>query len=67
MYRETAVGKKIKAIRESKGFNQSELAARAGVTPSCINSIERGSRNPSYKSLIGIANALETTVDNLMN
>ena len=54
------IGQRIAALREAKGWNQSELAKRAGVTASAINQIESGlTRRPSIETLFPIADALD--------
>lgn len=37
----------LKALRESNGLTQSELADSAGVTRECISLIENGKNKPS--------------------
>jgi transcriptional regulator with XRE-family HTH domain len=53
------IGKRIAELREAKGWTQSELAAKARVTPSAINQIESGlTKRPSIETLFPIADAL---------
>ena len=53
------IGRRIAELREAKGWTQSELAAKAGVTPSAINQIESGlTKRPSIETLFPIADAL---------
>ena len=60
------MGYKIKEMRESKGLTAIALAKKSGVSRVTIWSLEN---DPNYttttKTLMKIANALETTVDNL--
>ena len=56
---------KIKEIRVSKFWSQSDLALKAGVSASAISQIESGSRIPSILILRKIASALGTTIDYL--
>ena len=52
------VGKNIRYIRESQGYSQEELAAKAGLNRSYIGHIERGEGNLTLSKLCEIANAL---------
>jgi|GEM_PF-593863 len=53
------VGERIRRAREAAGLKQSELAKKAGVTPSAISQIESGlSKQPSADNLLKIAKAL---------
>ena len=60
------MGYKIKEMRESKGMTKEALAKKSGVSRVTIWSLES---DPNYttttKTLMKIANALETTVDTL--
>jgi len=38
------VGKRIKRLRESRGFSQHELARAVGITQSMLSQVESGSR-----------------------
>jgi transcriptional regulator with XRE-family HTH domain len=53
------IGIRIRELRESRGLTQSEVASRAGVTPSAINSIESGrTKEPSASTVAAIARAI---------
>lgn len=39
------IGKRIKELRALKGFSQEELAARADIDRTYVNSVENGKRN----------------------
>ena len=60
------MGYRLKEIRESKGITQEELEKRSGVSRQTISAIEN---NDNYQAktgtLIALARALSTTVDNL--
>lgn len=60
------IGKNISKQLDLKEKNQLWLAGRCGVTPSHINQIIRGKRNPSVSILIKISEALDITLDDLM-
>jgi transcriptional regulator with XRE-family HTH domain len=55
----------LKYRRLSKGWSQEQLAERASIQRSYIADLERGSRNPSVRTLVKLANALSITVANL--
>jgi len=60
------MGKRIKRIRESLGFQMKELSVNIGVTSSLISQIEKGKAFPSIVTLKKIAEALHTTVGELI-
>ena len=52
------LGRTLRALRESRGFSQSELARRAGVGKSQISKYERGKELPQLVSLGKLLDAL---------
>ena len=60
------MGKRIKRKRESLGFQMKELSIKIGVTPSLISQIENGKAFPSIVTLKKVAEALQTTVGELI-
>ncbi len=52
------VAMQLIALREKHGVSQSELARQTGINQSEISRIERGSGNPTEKTLIRLADAL---------
>ena len=54
----TAVGAKIRSMRESKGLSQEEIAERSGLSLEQVTSIEDDEFLPSLGPLIKIARAL---------
>jgi len=56
------IGKRIRALRERKGWTQYELGEKAGIDPKYLGSIERGEVNVSVGKLCGIAEALGVEV-----
>ena len=61
-----ALGTLIREKREAQELTQHELAERANVDRNYIGMVERGERNPSYLSLIKIANGLDMQVFQLI-
>jgi transcriptional regulator with XRE-family HTH domain len=57
-----ALGEAVRTIRLEQGLSQERLAEYAGTDLTQIGGIERGIRNPSYTTLLRLADALETTV-----
>lgn len=62
-----ALGSAIRRIRISKEISQENLAHEAEVDRSYVGRIERGDNNAAVLTLSKIANALDTTIENLMH
>ena len=60
------LGKEIKKKREEKGYIQKELEIMLNISYGYISQVETGSKHPSLQSLVDIANALDTTLDELL-
>src|SRR6266498_4770482 len=58
-----AIGEKLRAIRQERQMSLRELANKADVSASMLSQIETGKVFPSVRSLYGIANALNVSVD----
>lgn len=59
-------GSRLRAIRVSRGWSQAQLATRSGVSQLSISRLERGAvAKPNHFGLVGLARALETSVDEL--
>jgi transcriptional regulator with XRE-family HTH domain len=56
----------ISDTREAKGWNQSELADKSGVSRVMIGKYERGEAVPSIDAAKKIADALDVTLDFLV-
>ncbi|MFP3907706.1 MAG: helix-turn-helix transcriptional regulator, partial [Acidimicrobiales bacterium] len=56
---------RIRAAREQRGWSQQQLARRAGVTRQLVSSIEAGRHSPNVAAALGLARALDTTVESL--
>ena len=59
------VGKKIKELRTEAGLTQMELAGRASLDRTYINSVENGRRNISITNIEKIANAFNINISAL--
>lgn len=49
------VGKKVRSLREEKGWSQEEFADRTGLHRTYISGIERGVRNPTVTIIAKMA------------
>ncbi len=61
-----AIGKKIRDLRNEKGFTLAELAGRINVSPSLISQLERGGINPSISLLKSISDVFEIPLSFLL-
>lgn len=62
----TTIGKRIQECRNLKKITQQSLAEMIDKSVPYISHIETGIKNPSLKTVILIAEALEVTVDQLL-
>ena len=60
------VADKIKALREQKGFTQSDLAKKLGITRSSVNAWEMGISVPSTQYVVELANIFQVSTDFLL-
>jgi transcriptional regulator with XRE-family HTH domain/mannose-6-phosphate isomerase-like protein (cupin superfamily) len=58
-----AIGEKLRSVRQERQMSLRELATKADVSASMLSQIETGKVFPSVRSLYGIANALNVSVD----
>lgn len=59
------LAKKIRELRQGRGWSQNELAAEANIHKNYIGGIERAERNPSLGHIAKIADALSVTIPDL--
>lgn len=57
---------RIRALRVAQGWSLEELAARARLSQSTLSRIENGQRRLALDSLVTLARALDTTLDQLV-
>lgn len=62
----TVIGSHIKEIRSARGIIQAELAERVERSTTFIAHIENGTKRPGLETLISIASALNSTVDEIL-
>ena len=59
---------KIKECRRAAGISQGALAKKVGITPQYLCGLENGKKeNPTYQLLLKIAEALNVTVNDLLD
>lgn len=56
----TAFGAAVREAREALGLSQEDLGFKAELDRTYVSGIERGVRNPTLKSILRVARALET-------
>ena len=61
------LGKRVVELRKKKGFSQSDLAKQVGISYAQIGRYETKGAQPPAEVLKKIADALDTTVDYLIN
>jgi len=67
MSRKSNLAQNIKRLRKQLKLSQEELAKKAGITYSTLIKIESGKNdNPTIKTLLKIAKALNVKIDDLL-
>lgn len=62
----SSVGDRIRILRQEKGISLSELAEKAGISATYLCQIEKGHALPSLSTLKAIAQALNTSLQELL-
>ena len=60
-----AAGREIARLRKMRGISQERLAEVAGLHRNYVGMVERGERNPTLKTLLEIAEALDVGLADL--
>jgi len=60
------LGRRVRELRNQKGWTQEKLAEASRVTRVCIVAVEGGKQNVSMDIVVRIANALETVPEQLL-
>ncbi|WP_433201274.1 helix-turn-helix domain-containing protein [Nocardia sp. CA-107356] len=63
---DSLVRKRIRALRVAQGWSLEELARRARLSQSTLSRIENGQRRIALDTLVALARALDTTLDQLV-
>lgn len=61
----TTLGKKIRELREAKGYTLREFALQAGISSPFLSDLERDKRRPTDETLMAIAKKLSVTFEEL--
>jgi transcriptional regulator with XRE-family HTH domain len=61
------LGRRIKAVRMQQKLTQNELAVICKVNRNYIGMLERGERNPTYITLVRIAEHLKISLSQLID
>lgn len=56
-------GKRFRQLRLARRLSQEQLAEKANLHRTYIGAVERGERNPSLKSILRIARALDVSLE----
>lgn len=56
-------GRRLRGLREAKGWTQAELGERSELLYQDISRMERGERIPSFETLLKLADALDEPLD----
>ena len=60
------MAKRIQQLRESRGWSQQALSAKAGISREYLARLETGRQDPRVSILLKIARALKVTVNDLL-
>lgn len=59
-------GRRIRSIRESRGFTQVEMARALGIPQSNVSAMERGTRGLSVHQVVKLAKVLKVSTDAIL-
>jgi transcriptional regulator with XRE-family HTH domain len=65
LYEQNLLGRRIRSLRNAKGWTQQELGRQADINYKFIGEIERGLQNPSFAVLVKIATSLKVELPEL--
>jgi transcriptional regulator with XRE-family HTH domain len=60
-------GVHLKKVRNAKGLTQEDLAYKAGISFSSLNTIENGKLNPTLATLMAISESLKVELPELLD
>lgn len=58
--------RRLRSLRQARGWSLEELGRRAGIGPSTLSRLETGQRRMALDHLVLLARVLDTTVDELL-
>ncbi|MBS1678207.1 MAG: helix-turn-helix domain-containing protein [Actinobacteria bacterium] len=63
---ESTARRRLRSLRQARGWSLEELGRQANLSPSTISRLETGGRRLAIDHLVTLARALDTTVDELL-
>jgi transcriptional regulator with XRE-family HTH domain len=60
------LGKRVRYLRQNRGWSQEELAFNSNINSNYLSDLERGRRNPSLMILKRLADAFEIDMSTLL-
>jgi len=63
---DSTIGERVMLIRRRRGISQRDLAARAQMSPTALNRLERGLQSVSAERLATLARLLDMSADYLL-
>ena len=58
-----AFGKRLRKLRESRGWSQNQLADKAGITQAMLSQLESSAKQPGWETVQALADAMEIATD----
>lgn len=62
----SAFGARLRSLREGAELTQAQLAERAEMQPTALARLERGEREPTWPTVLKLAEALGATPDDFL-
>lgn len=62
----STLGQNISTLRKKRGLSQAQLAEKLDIGTSTLGMYETNKREPSYETLLNIANFFNTSIDELL-
>lgn len=63
---ESVARRRLRSLRQARGWSLEELGRRAGIGPSTLSRLETGQRRMALDHLVSLARVLDVTVDDLL-
>lgn len=60
------IGEKIDYLRDLRGWTRKKLSQRVGVTEGTLSHAVTGKNLPEWRTIVGVADAYEMTLEELM-
>lgn len=59
----TAFGKRLRKMREARGWSQSALADKAGISQVLVSTLESSKKHPGWGTVCRLATAMECSTE----